>query len=61
VRVYLSVRHVCIVRASGCLSERVMCPGFVSVSSARKSVKKQTLQNLYFFNLVSTLKFQCSA
>ena len=31
VGVYLSVRYVCIVRASGCLRERVMCPGFVSV------------------------------
>ena len=29
----LSVRYVCVVRASGCLSERVMCVGFVSVSN----------------------------
>ena len=45
----LSVRYVCVVRASGCLSERVMCPWFVSVSSARKSVKKQSLGILIAF------------
>ena len=40
VGVYLSVRYVCIVRASGCLSERVMCVGFESVSNVESVCEK---------------------
>ena len=36
----LSVRYVCVVRASGCLIERVMCVGFESVSNVDQAGEK---------------------
>ena len=57
----LFVCETCMHCACKWMSKRACHVSWICVCSARKSVKKQTLENFYFFNLVSTLKFQSSA